>query len=83
MKKGARIEAATQTLSRITRELDMPRIAESAKRVIAKLTKAPQAKALRKPAFVAGQKSGVTFTGHPIEPQALPAEIEACPRTAA
>jgi hypothetical protein len=45
MKKGARNEAATTTLSCVKKEMDMPRIAESAKRADTKLTKPPQAKA--------------------------------------
>jgi len=47
MKKVARNEAATRTVSRVTKEMDLPRIAESAKRDNTKLTKTRQPKGLR------------------------------------
>ena len=45
MKKSARNEAAKTTLSRVKKQMNLPRIAESAKQPDPKWTKPPEAEA--------------------------------------
>jgi hypothetical protein len=45
MKKSARNETADTTLARVKKEMEIPRVAESAKQPLAKWTKPPTAEA--------------------------------------